>query len=107
MATGVFRVFLKNIRYTFRNKKRFFFFLVLFIFLSGGVTFFVDTFTEYNRSELLEHKGILINQQDFGTVNWTDLPSNLAESLMTDISSLDNVKDFLRITYNILMSIYL
>ena len=89
MATGNFRVFLKNIRYTFRNKKRFTFFIILFIFLSGGVTFFVDTFTEYNRSELLEHKGILIKQQDFDTVDWdTSSPTNFANNLILDISAV-------------------
>ncbi|MHA1912605.1 MAG: ABC transporter permease [Candidatus Kariarchaeaceae archaeon] len=99
MATGNFRVFLKNIRYTFRNKKRFTFFIILFIFLSGGVTFFVDTFTEYNRSELLEHKGILIKQQDFDTVDWSSSPTNLANNLILDISDLENVQDVFPISY--------
>ena len=99
MATGNFRVFLKNIRYTFRNKKRFTFFIILFIFLSGGVTFFVDTFTEYNRSELLEHKGILIKQQDFDTVDWSSSPTNFANNLILDISGLDNVQGVFPISY--------
>ncbi|MCG3217691.1 MAG: ABC transporter permease [Candidatus Heimdallarchaeota archaeon] len=100
MATGNFRVFLKNIRYTFRNKKRFTFFIILFIFLSGGVTFFVDTFTEYNRSELLEHKGILIKQQDFDTVDWdTSSPTNFANNLILDISALDNVQGVFPLSY--------
>jgi ABC-type antimicrobial peptide transport system permease subunit len=100
MATGTFRIFLKNIRYTFRNKKRFTFFIILFIFLSGGVTFFVDTFTEYNRSELLEHKGILIKQQAFGTAEWfPSNSSNDANNLIVAISALDNVQGVFPLSY--------
>ncbi len=69
---GNLRVFLKSVRFAFRNKHRSILFIMLFTSLSVFVVFYANTFTNYSKADLLINKGVIIKQSGFDVVDYNN-----------------------------------
>lgn len=59
---GVYTVFRKSVRFTFRHKKRFLVFLFIFGIISAFVAMFLDQIDTLQTTEFMQQKGVYIEQ---------------------------------------------
>ncbi len=82
---GLARVFSRSVRFTFRSKKRFLVFLIIFGIVSTFVAFFIDSIDELQTDRFLDQKGVVLEELDEFTVNYTQ-----GQRIRDDILALEN-----------------
>ncbi|MHA1667076.1 MAG: ABC transporter permease [Candidatus Heimdallarchaeaceae archaeon] len=83
---ALWRLIKNSIRFSFRAKKRWITFVIIFAFLSAFITFFAGTFNQYSTEYLLDQKGIYIKSQS-GGVNVSQ-----AQALANEIRTLQGIE---------------
>ena len=64
---GQLKLLLKSIVFSTRSRRRFFTFVIVFSILSGATIILLSYFDNFSRQGLLDHKGVVIEAEDFGT----------------------------------------
>ncbi len=80
---GNFRVFKKSVKFTFRSRRRFIVFLMIFGIVSTFIAFYIDTLDDLRTERLLEQKGVVMLQDSY-----TDVTYAQGNLIMTDILNL-------------------
>ncbi|MHA2091506.1 MAG: FtsX-like permease family protein, partial [Candidatus Kariarchaeaceae archaeon] len=80
---GKLRVFRRSVRFTFRTKKRFYVFLLIFAIISSFVAFFIDSLDDLQTDRFMEQKGVIVRQDGDYQVTY-----NQGQSLLTSILAL-------------------
>ncbi|OLS28937.1 MAG: hypothetical protein HeimC2_03750 [Candidatus Heimdallarchaeota archaeon LC_2] len=88
---GNFRVFKKSVRFTFRSKRRFFVFLMIFGIVSTFIAFYIDTLDDMRTDGILEQKGVSMYQEDSKTVTYAQGTKILSDILLIEDSD-DDIK---------------
>ena len=93
---GNFRVFKQSVKFTFRSKRRFFVFLLIFGIVSTFIAFYIDTLDDLRTDRLLEQKGVVMVQDSYNEVSYTQGNLILNEILTMseqdpDVKIQDNV----------------
>ncbi|MHA2249453.1 MAG: hypothetical protein ACXAD7_03775, partial [Candidatus Kariarchaeaceae archaeon] len=65
---GKLRVFRKSVRFTFRSRKRFLVFVLIFAIISAFVAFYIDSLDDLQTDRFLEQKGVVLQQDDENSV---------------------------------------
>ncbi|MCE7736326.1 MAG: ABC transporter permease [Candidatus Heimdallarchaeota archaeon] len=69
---GNFRVFKKSVKFTFRTKRRFLVFLLIFGIVSTFIAFYIDTLDDLRTDRLLEQKGVVMVQDSYTDVSYVE-----------------------------------
>ncbi|MHA2276658.1 MAG: ABC transporter permease [Candidatus Kariarchaeaceae archaeon] len=78
---GNFRVFKQSVRFTFRSKRRFIVFLLIFGIVSTFIAFYIDTLDDMRTDGVLDQKGVSMYQEQYNTVTYTQGNQILTEIL--------------------------
>jgi ABC-type antimicrobial peptide transport system permease subunit len=77
---GLLRVFKKSVRFTFRTKRRFLVFLIIFGIVSTLIAFNIDELDKLQTDDLLDQKGIITERVEGSNITYTQ-----ANALYSDI----------------------
>ncbi len=87
---GNFRVFKKSVRFTFRTKKRFYVFTLIFAIIASIIAFYIDELDSLQTDRFLEQKGVVLLQDDDYGVTY-DQGRNLLDDIL-DLESDADIK---------------
>ena len=76
---GLYRVFKQSVRFTFRSKKRFLVFLLIFAIVSAFIAFYIDSLDDLRTDRLLEQKGVIMVENAPGSVSYAQARTIQAE----------------------------
>ena len=94
---GNFRVFKKSVRFTFRSRRRFFVFLMIFGIVSTFIAFYIDTLDDLRTDGLLDQKGVVMEQDSYTDVTYAE--GNL---IMNDILAKSELNSNVKIENSVI-----
>lgn len=80
---GLGRVFKRSVRYTFRTKRRFLVFLLIFGIVSTLIAFYIDNLDSLQTDELLEYKGVTVKKVENENILYSQ-----GQSLFQDVKEV-------------------